>query len=98
MRAVIEPQIRIASDGAETNSGNEVEEPQQFCRFVPRIADQPFVRALARQHDFLSAAVDSARELKQSRAGRVDDRRFGGGDEFWISRERIFITEILDNR
>src|SRR5882724_13091559 len=71
MRDVVYPQISVASDVAQTEAGNQVEKSQQLGRFVPGIADQPFVRALSGEHDFLSATVDASRELKQSGAGRV---------------------------
>ena len=42
--------------------------------------------------------MDAPRELKQRRARCVDHGRFRGGDEFWISCERVFVAEILDDR
>ena len=42
--------------------------------------------------------MDAPRELKQRRARCVDHGRFRGGDEFWISREHVFVAEILDDR
>src|SRR5204863_3826084 len=64
MRDLVDPQISVASHVAETKARDQVEISQQFGSFVPGIADQPFVRALAAEHDFLSATVDASRELE----------------------------------
>ena len=61
IRDLIRPQVCNASDIAETKTGYQVEVTQQFRRLVPRVADKPFVRALAGQHYLLSASVDAAR-------------------------------------
>ena len=70
----------------------------QFGGLVPRVADQPLVRALAGEHDFLAALVNAPGQLQQRRARRIDHRRLGGLDELRVGVHRVLRAKLLHDR
>ena len=94
----MQPKIGATRAITERQSGHEVQEAEHFGRFIPWIADQPFVGPLPGEHHFLPAGMNALRQLQQCRARRVDHRRLGGLDQLWIGVQRVAGSELLDDR
>ena len=65
LRNLAHPKKCAASCVAQPKPRNGVQRTEQFCDFIPRVASQPLIRALAGEHHFLPALMDSPRELEQ---------------------------------
>ena len=98
VRHFVQPQITAARPLAQLQSGHDVEESQQLGRLIPRVTDQPFVRAFAGKDDFLPVRMDALGQFQQRAAGGVDHRRFGRFDQPGITLERLAIPVILHDR